>query len=375
MAVSPPRVDGSGVRNVRRPPHLLMVASPTHFAVRPDWLATCQEDPVDAALPIVDSHHHLYDRPGLRYLFDDLLQDLSSGHNVCATVFVQARSMLRADAPPHLQPLGETEFANGVAAMSASGIYGDARVCAGIVGFADLTLGDRIRPVLERHIAVAGGTVAEGGRFRGVRQSLTWDLDASLTNPLYPTSEDTMESREFRAGLAHLAPLGLSFEAWVFFHQLPKLTALARAFPDVPMVLNHCGGIVRIARYAGQRDEVFRQWQRGLIELARCPNVMVKLSGLGMRLGGFGFDDRERAPSSTELAEAWRPWIETCLEAFGTRRCMYGSNFPVDKGSYGYGIGLNALKRLVQGASASEKADIFWRSAKTFYRLPEWRDA
>jgi L-fuconolactonase len=238
------------------------------------------------------------------------------------------------------------------------------------VGFADLTLGDRIRPVLERHISLAGGTVADGGRFCGVRQPLAWDADASLTNPLYPTSEHLMESSEFRSGFAHLAPLGLSFEGWVFFHQIPKLAALARAFPETPIVLNHCGGVIGIARYAGQREEVFHEWKRGVMELARCPNVMVKLSGLGMRLGGFGFEDKERAPSSIELAQAWRPWIECCIQAFGPSRCMYGSNFPVDKGSYGYGIGLNALKRLATGASPPEKDDIFWRSAKRFYRLP-----
>jgi predicted TIM-barrel fold metal-dependent hydrolase len=255
--------------------------------------------------------------------------------------------------------------------MSASGIYGEARVCAGIVGFIDLTLGDGIRPILERHISVAGGTVAEGGRFRGVRQSLTWDADASLMNPVYPTSEHMMDSREFRAGFAQLAPLGLSFEGWVFFHQIPKLAALARTFPETPIVLNHCGGVIGIARYAAQRDEVFRQWKRGLIELARCSNVMVKLSGLGMRLGGFGFEDQDRAPTSSELAQSWRPWIESCIEAFGPSRCMFGSNFPVDKGSYGYGIGLNALKRLTVAASLTEKADIFAGSATNFYRLPK----
>lgn len=348
-----------------------MSGSPTHVSVRPDWLATHQEEPLEPALPIVDAHHHLYDRPGSRYLLDEILRDLNSGHNVRATVIVQARAMLRADAPPQLQPLGETEFANGVAAMSASGIYGAARVCAGIVGYADLMLGDAIRPVLERHISLAGGQVEEGGRFRGVRQTLTWDIDATLTNPLYPTSEHMMESREFRAGFAHLAPLGLSFEGWVFFHQLPRLAALARAFPDTQIVLNHCGGVVGIAAYAGRREQVFQQWKRGLDELARCPNVMVKLSGLGMRLGGFGFEANNRAPSSNELANAWRPWIQSCIEAFGPDRCMYGSNFPVDKGSYAYGIGLNALKRLVGNASPQEKDAIFWKSAQRFYRLPE----
>jgi len=347
------------------------MASLTYIPICEAWLATQEEEPLDPAIPIVDSHHHLYDRPNCRYLLEELLRDIDTGHNVRATVIVQARSMLRADAPPELQPLGETEFANGIAAMSASGIYGETRVCAGIVGFADLTLGDSIRPILERHISLAGGSVAEGGRFRGVRQSLTWDADASLMNPLYAISEHMMASREFRAGFAHLAALGLSFEGWVFFPQIGELAALARAFPETPIVLNHCGGIVRIAGYVSRHAEVFERWRRGITELARCPNVMVKLSGLGMKLGGFGFEDCERAPGSKDLAQSWRPWIETCTDAFGASRCMYGSNFPVDKGSYAYGIGLNALKRLTAQASPSEKADIFWRSAKKFYRLSE----
>ena len=349
----------------------MVTASPNYLPVRPDWLATRNEEALDPAIPVVDAHHHLYVRPGISYLLDDFLQELRCGHDVRATVYLQARAMLRPDAPPHLQPLGETEFAHGIAAMSACGLYGPSRVCAGIVGFADLTLGDAVRPVLERHIALAGGTIADGGRFCGVRQTLAWDADGSLLNAAYPTTEDMTDSRAFRAGFAHLAPLGLSFDAWAFFPQLPKVAALARAFPDTPFVLNHCGGIINIQGYEGRREEVFAQWKRGLIDLARCPNVMVKLSGLGMRLGGFGFEHGAQAPSSLDLARAWHPWIETCIEAFGFARCMYGSNFPVDKGSYSYGLGLNAIKRLLAGASDHEKVDVLWRSAKEFYRLPD----
>lgn len=344
-------------------------SSPTHNSIRPEWLAATPEGPIEPTIPIVDAHHHLYDRPGGRYLLDELLRDLYSGHDVQATVIVQARSMLRADVAPAFQPLGETEFANGVAAMSASGNYGRARVGAAVVGQADLLLGDAVRPILERHIALAGGAPAEGGRFRGIRHPVAWDDNPFFVNPVYASVENTLASASFRAGFAHLASLGLSFDAWLFFHQVPRLTDLARKFFETPIVLNHCGGIMGIAEYAGRRDEVFGRWRTALRELAACPNVMVKLSGLGMRLGGFGFENLERAPSSLMLADAWRPWMETCIEAFGPARCMYGSNFPVGKGSYGYAIGLNALKRIVSGASAEEKAHIFSRSAERFYRL------
>jgi predicted TIM-barrel fold metal-dependent hydrolase len=334
--------------------------------VREDWLATRVEPALEPDLPIVDPHHHLWDQPGWRYLLDELLADIATGgHDVRATVYVQAaRSMLRADGPVEMRAVGETEFVNGVAAMCASGRYGAVRACAGIVGAADLRLGDAVRPVLEAHIR------AGGDRFRGIRHIAAWDPDRSLLNPAYTPAEDMLDSAGFRAGFAHLAPLGLSFDAWLYFHQIPRLVSLARAFPGTPIVLNHCGGILGIGRYAGRRDEVFASWSANLRELASCPNVMVKLGGLGMRLPGFGFEEREHAPSSAELAEAWRPWMETCIGLFGAARCMFESNFPVDKGGFAYGIGWNAMKRIAAGASDTEKADLFRRSAARFYRLP-----
>lgn len=338
--------------------------------IRPEWLATCAEEPLDPGQRIVDAHHHLYDRPGNRYLLDDLLQDLRSGHDVRATVFVQARSMLRADGPEAMKPVGETAFANAMAELCESGSGGPTRACAAIVGFADLTLGDRVRPVLEAHIAAGGGAAGAGGRFRGVRHITAWDPDASLLNPAYPTADDMMDSPGFRRGFAHLGPLGLTFDAWLFYPQMGRLAALARAFPDTRIVLNHCGGVVRTGRHAAWRDEVFARWSTGLRELAACPNVMVKLGGLGMALAGFGFEARTRAPSSAELAGAWRPWMDTCIEAFGPARCMFESNFPADKVSYAYGIGWNAMKRIAAAASHDEKADLFWRSAARFYQLP-----
>ncbi len=334
--------------------------------VRAAWLATTREEALDPGQPIIDPHHHLWERPGWRYLLDELLADLRTGHDVRATVYVQsARSLLRADGPPAMRAVNETEFANGVAAMCASGTYGGVRACAAIVGAADLRLGDAVRPVLEAHLR------AGGERFRGIRHIATWDPDPTMLNPAYAPAEDMLDSPGFRAGFAHLGALGLSFDAWLYFHQIPRLVALARAFPATPIVLDHCGGILGIGRYAGQRDAVFATWYGHMRDLAACPNVMVKLGGLGMRLPGFGFEQRAQAPSSVVLAEAWRPWMERCIELFGPSRCMFESNFPVDKGSYAYAIGWNAMKRIAAGASAEEKADLFWRSAARFYRLPD----
>lgn len=337
-----------------------MPKPPTGFDLRPDWLALRSEPALDPDQMVIDSHHHLYHRPGLRYLLDDYLADLDSGHNVKASVAVQARAMLRAEGPPEMASLGETEFLNGQAAMSASGIFGSVRVAAAIVGHVDLTLGQKVRPVLERHMAAAG-------RLRGIRQPLAWDQDAGLLNPAYGTFDGMADSDAFRQGLAVLQEMGLSFEIWAFYPQLPQLARLAQRFPGLPIVVNHLGGVIRAG--AHQDRDIFALWRQGLAALADCPNVVVKLSGLGMRLSAFGFDEGELPPTSTDLAAVWQPWMRTALELFGSSRCMWGSNFPVDKGSYSFGTGLNAIKRVLAEASSEERHDVLWRTAARHYNI------
>jgi L-fuconolactonase len=340
-------------------------ASPTiyYLPVRQSWLDRRNEPILEPELPIIDPHHHLWDRPGWRYLLDDLLADTNSGHNIVATVFVQARSMHRETGPVEMRPVGETEFVNGVAAMSASGIYGKTKVCAGIVGHADLTLGGRVEPVLAALIR------AGGDRFRGIRHITTWDDDATLRNPGHNSSPGLLGDKNFREGFAVLGRLGLSFDAWLFHPQIGELADLARAFPDTRIVLNHVGGPIGIGAYAGKHKEVFPGWAASIKQLAACPNVFVKVGGLGMRVGGFGFDKQAEPPSSETLAARWRPYVETCIEAFGSSRAMLESNFPVDKGSYSYPVFWNACKLLTKGASSAERADLFAGTAARFYRL------
>jgi L-fuconolactonase len=337
--------------------------SPTYLPVRQEWLDRRTEPILEPELPIVDPHHHLWDRPGWRYLLDELLVDTSSGHNIVATVYVQARAMYRATGPEEMRPVGETEFINGVAAMSASGIYGKTRHCAGIVGHADLTLGSRVEPVLAAHIR------AGGDRFRGIRHITAWDADASVRNPAYSPPRGLLGDKSFREGFAVLGRLGLSFDAWLYHPQIGELADLARAFPATKIVLNHVGGPIGIGAYAGKRNEVFSVWAASIKALAACPNVCVKLGGLGMRMGGFGFHEQPEPPSSEALAAAWRPYVEACIAAFGASRCMFESNFPVDKGSYSYAVFWNACKLLAKGASGTEKADLFAGSAARFYGL------
>jgi L-fuconolactonase len=262
-----------------------------------------------------------------------------------------------------LRPVGEVEFANGVAAMSASGRYGNTRVCAGIVGYADLALGAAVEKVLEAQIA------AGGGRFRGIRFITATHPDQAAWGSMVTRPEGMLADRKVREGFARLAPLGLGFDAWMYHTQLGELVDLARAFPETSIVLDHVGGAIGLGRYAGRRDEVFAEWSARIRELAACPNVHVKLGGLGMRMFGFSVHTHELPPSSEELAAVWRPYIETCIAAFGPERAMFESNFPVDKGSCGYAALWNAFKRIAAGSSAAEKRALFADTATKFYRL------
>jgi L-fuconolactonase len=334
-----------------------------HLAVRPDWLALTREDALEPAMPIVDPHHHFYDRPGVRYHVFDLIDDIASGHNVRATVYMEARTMYRADGPPELRCIGETEFVNGMAALGASGLYGDCRICAGIVGFADLRLGKRAGGVLDAQIA------AGNGRFRGIRQISAWHEHPEANASMSSAPPRLLMEPSLREGFAELAPRKLSFDAWLYHTQLDELLDLARAFPETTIVLNHVGGVIGVGPYAGKRDEVFAGWKASIAALAQCPNVNVKLGGLGMRMFGFDVHKGERAPTSEQLAAAWRPHIETCIAAFGPERCMFESNFPVDKGTCSYGVLWNAFKRVAQGCSAADKAALFSGTAARVYRI------
>ncbi|HEX3414706.1 MAG TPA: amidohydrolase family protein [Stellaceae bacterium] len=296
-------------------------------------------------------------------MLPELLADFGSGHNITATVYLEWLSMYRGTGPTDLRPVGEIEFANGVAAMAASGTYGKTQVCAGIVGYADLTLGAAVEKVLEAMI------MAGGGRFRGIRFITASHPDQAAWGSMVTRPEGLLTDKRVRGGFERLAPLGLSFDAWMYHTQLGELVELARAFPETPIILDHVGGPIGLGRYAGKRSEVFAEWSGRIRELAACPNVHIKLGGLGMRMFGFDLHTRELPPSSEELAAAWRPNIETCIAAFGPERAMFESNFPVDKGSCGYAALWNAFKHIAAGCSPAEKAALLAGTATKFYRL------
>lgn len=314
-------------------------------------------------LPIVDAHHHLVTHTGHRYLIEEFQADVDSGHRIEATVYVECNSMYRKDGNPAMRPVGEVEFAAGVAAMSESGRYGPSHICAAIVGAADLRLGSSVEPVLEAM------TIAGGGRFRGIRDAANWDADPSInlgaSRPYAPRG--LLLDAGFREGVKCLARRGLVFDSYQYYPQLPEFCQLADAVPDATIVLNHCGGLVGTGPYA--KADNFANWKAKLAEASRRPNVMLKLGGLSARRCGFGFENMNPRPTSANLAEAWRPYIETSIELFGPSRCLFESNFPHDRTAGSYRAIWNAFKLITARYTASDKAAMYGQTSRRVYGI------
>lgn len=336
---------------------------PMHPIASQAWLDKVQEEILEPSLPIVDPHHHLWGDPRPQYLLDEFMADVTAGHNICATVFADCTEQYRTTGPEHLRPIGETEFALSVFKDAQARHPNGPRICEGIISYADLRAGAAVREVLEAHIE------AGEGHFKGIRQSTSWDADDRLRTTARTPPPRLLYDAALREGFAQLAPLGLTFDSWVYHHQLEDLIDLAKTFPDTTIILDHIGGPLGIAAYEGRRDEVFQQWSKGIHALAACTNVNVKIGGMGMRISGFGFHEMDTPPTSQQLADAWRPYVETCIEAFGAERSMFESNFSVDKLSYSYPVLWNAFKRLAAGCSDKEKTQLFSGTAARVYSL------
>jgi L-fuconolactonase len=337
----------------------------THTLAPYNHLLAGRDEPIlDPDIPIIDSAHHLFDRPSLRYMFDDYLADARAGHRIVASMYVETLAFTRPDGQELLRPLGEVEFANGVGAMGASGVYGDCRVAAAIVGFADFRFGDQIAELLDRAMAIAPE------RFRGVRQiAIEHPSKAMLRYVTNPPPAGLMHHPGFRSAFRHLAPRGLTFDAAVFHNQLCDVAELADAFPDTTIVLNHLGQIMALDLDAQSRATLFREWCAAQRDVARRPNVVCKIGGLGLPFWGFGFENRTDPVGYLELADAWRPYVETTIEAFGADRCMMESNYPPDGRSCGFVPLWNALKHVVRAASPKDKAAMFHDVAARVYRM------
>jgi L-fuconolactonase len=268
--------------------------------------------------------------------------------------------MYRPDGPVEMRPVGEVEFVQGLAAASASGLYGPCRAAAAIIGHANLNLGDRVKPVLEALQA------ASPNRFRGIRHTVTWDPHPEVGNR---EQEGVLATADFRAGGHVLARMGLSLDTGLCFPQLPELAAFAKAVPDLTIILNHLGGLTRVGPYGQRDDEVLATWRSGIAAVAECPNVHLKLGGIGMPRLGFDWHTRGKPIGSEELAASMAPLMTYCIEQFGPDRCMFESNFPPDKVSFSHHVLFNAFKRFSKGYSAAERAALFHDTAVRAYRI------
>jgi len=337
-----------------------MAANTGHAAPDDRWLATLQEEVLEPALPIVDPHHHLWKHGDFAYLMPEFSEDLASGHNIVATVYAECHSMYRKGGSDELRSLGETEFVRGQAAMSASGLFGNSRACDVMFGNVDLTLGSAVEPILEQHIE------ASGHRFRGIRLSSCWHEDSKIGN-VAAGPNLLIDPRVYEA-VKVVSSMGLSLDCWLYHTQLDEVVQIADAHPDLTIILDHVGTPILGGPYRGKTQEVFEEWKAAIVRVSERDNVFVKLGALPIRMPNFE-GDRSLPPGSEEVAAAWRPWIETCIDAFGPARSMYESNFPVQKRWCSYQVLWNAFKRVSAGASESEKTDLFSGAAARAYRI------
>ena len=326
-----------------------------------DWLSLRSEAAIDPIQPIIDPHHHLWNRNDSTYLANELLADTGSTHNVTHTVFVECRSKWDRDAEPHMAPVGETRFVAGEAAEMAER---DGAVIGAIVSHADLQLGDAVAEVLAAHEKEGAGL------FRGIRHATPWDADPQVHNAHTGSTEHMMQSPEFIAGARTLASLGYNFDAWLYHHQIGELVELAEAVPELPIVLDHLGGRIGVGPYAERRDQVLGDWTQAMTAAAACPNIVLKVGGIGMdNTFGTGWSEFHRPPTSEQVAEYWSDDVSWCIDTFGPSRCMFESNFPVDRQSLPYAVLWNAMQIMASDYSAAEQADLFAGTAARVYRI------
>ncbi len=324
------------------------------------WIDSRREDPIEPDLAICDAHHHLWDDPRQRYLIEEYLSD-AAAHKVSSTIYVECLREYRDSGPLALRPVGETEFIHRITETSQ---HTGTRLAAAIVGFADLTLGAAVEEVLIAHMEASD-------RFRGIRYATAWDPDSRIHAAHTRPEPELLASTSFRSGYARLAKHGLVFDAWLYFHQIDELCGLAAAFPDTQIVLNHIGGPIGVGPYANRRSNVLQPWLAAIKRLSQHDNVAVKLGGMAMKSAGFEWHKQPTPPASEALAKAWTPYFSYCIELFGAARCMFESNFPVDRSSCSFGVLWNAFKRIAHSATPAERENLFHRTATRIYGISD----
>ncbi len=335
-----------------------MVGASPHFPVRPAWLALKSEDVIDPDQPIFDCHHHLWDRPEGLYGAEELAQDVADGHNILASLYVQCRTGYRQNGPDPMRPVGEVE-------TILDWCKAQPRLPIGLVAFADLQLGADVEPVLQALKQAGGGYV------RGIRNTTAWHPDPVVRSNPRPAEDGLLRTPAFLSGARAVAEAGLTLDIWAYQNQLAEVAALARALPDLTIILDHCGGPLGIGSYSDAPQSAFEDWRKALSEVAKQPNVMIKIGGFGLNVIGYRYAQEHQPPSSKQLAEDWAPHVAVCLDLFGTKRAMFESNFPVDKGQFSYRTLWNAFKRLASPLDTTARNDLFWRTAAHCYKIDQ----
>ncbi len=326
------------------------------------WLDQVTEPIIDPSRQIIDPHHHLWKWSTSTYLLEQLRADTGSGHNVQKTVFVECGAYYHRSGPKHLRPVGESVFVEEIARASRDAENGAGAEVAGIVARADLTHPD-LDEVLDAHLA------AGQGLFRGIRHAGALDPHPEALRIPGSAPEGLYGDDAFRRGVARLGERGLTYDTWHYHHQNSSFRDLAAAVPETTMVLDHFGTPLGVGPYAGQREEIYAQWQTDIAAIAECPNVVAKLGGLAMPDNGFGWDQRATPPTSEEFVEAQARYYNHTIECFGANRCMFESNFPVDRWSLSYPVLWNGLKKIAARYSEEEQHAMFWGTANRVYRL------
>jgi len=327
------------------------------------WYAQVMEDIIEPERLIIDPHHHLWFGGGFPdYLLEDLWSDTESGHKIVKTVFIECGVSYHETGPDHLKPVGETEFAADIAVQSATAAPTKA-VIAGIVSHTDLTLGDALEEVLEAHEA------ASKGLLRGIRHAGAHHPHPEEAIIAGRYAPGLFLDEAFQAGVRLLGRRGYTYESWHYHTQLRDFYALAKAAPETTIILDHFGTPLGTKSFRDHREDIFQQWQADILKLAECPNVYAKLGGLAMPDNGFGWHEAAKPATSDELVAAQKRYYLYTIECFGVNRCMFESNFPVDKLSISYAVLWNAFKKMVADFSNDEKHMLFYSTAAKVYRL------
>lgn len=334
---------------------MIVLASP-HHKVRHDWLSLVDEPVIAPDQPILDAHHHLWDRPQDRYLASDFVQDAQDGHDVRASLFIQCTTGYLKDGPVEMRPVGEIETV-----LNWSENHTNFPI--GIVAFADLQLGESVEPVI-----VALKEASEG-KLCGIRNKTAYHSSAALRSNPIPAPKGLLLSTDFIKGAKALSNHGLCLDIWAYQTQLDEVRALARAVPKLKIVVDHCGGPLGAGPYNKHAPDVFGNWRNGLSKIAELPNVQIKIGGFGLSVFGYDYATKNKPPLSKQLAEDWAPYVETCIELFSPKRAMFESNFPVDKGQFSYRALWNAFKRLTNSENKTTCDDLFWRTAAHCYGI------